>query len=184
MDTSHLNVKLAKSKNQIKAIQKKWSEICKNKSHNTHQCRKNKNSAKSVLDNQQEEKQSYLFFKASESQSIGCNNRLVDCGLTTHIVTDKSKFVHQGTNFKSTSRCIELEDGSGSTGIVKGRGTAKVAIHSSDGKTRDVYLENTLRYLKIFFWFKQQQKKELQLISTPIMHNSKITLLKYDRQKT
>jgi len=42
------------------------------------------------------------------------------------------------------NHCIELADGSKSTGIVQGRGTAKVCVQSSDGEPRDVSLENVL----------------------------------------
>ena len=119
--------------------------MCKSTSHNTQQCRKKKDNAKSVIQSQETEEQSDSFvFKVSECQSVGRNSLLVDCGGTTHIVTDSSKFVRFEPNFELTGHCIELADGSRSTGMVKGRGTAKVCVQSLDGKPRDVDLETTL----------------------------------------
>ena len=72
-----------------KTHSKKWCGICKCTSHNTQQCRKNKNSAKSVTENEMVEAQINSFHKVSECQSVGQDSLLVDCGATTHILTDK-----------------------------------------------------------------------------------------------
>src|SRR6218665_2985247 len=80
----------------------------------------------SVTENQPTDAKPNSFaFKVSECQSVGQASLLVDCGATTHIVTDKSKFVRFEQNFKSSGHCIELAYGSRSTGLVQGRGTAK-----------------------------------------------------------
>ena len=42
------------------------------------------------------------------------------------------------------NHCIELAGGSKSTGIVLGRGTAKVCVQTSDGEPREVSLDNVL----------------------------------------
>src|SRR6218665_527479 len=58
--------------------------------------------------NQQMHNQIHL---PSKCQSIGQDSLLVDCGATTHVVTDKSKFVRFEQNFKSSGHCIALADG-------------------------------------------------------------------------
>src|SRR6218665_4148024 len=114
-------------------------------SHNTQQCIQNKYSAKSVTENQQADAQPNSFaFKVSECQSVRQDSLLVDCGAIVHIVTDKSKFVRFEKNFKSSGDCVELADGSRSTGLVQSQGTAKVWVQSLDGRSREVNLENAL----------------------------------------
>src|SRR6218665_1629819 len=72
--------KLRKENNPAeKYIRKKWCEVCKCTSYSTQQCRKNKDSAKSVTDNQSAESQPNSFaFKVSECQSVGQDSLLVD----------------------------------------------------------------------------------------------------------
>ena len=81
-------------------------------------------------------------FRASECRSVCQGSLLVDCGATAHIITDKSKFTSFKQSFDTNSHCIELADGSRSSGIAQGRGTAKVCVRSLDGEMRDVNLEN------------------------------------------
>ena len=69
---------------------------------------------------------------------------MVDCGATTHIVTDKSKFVQFDESFVAENHYIELADGSRTNGVVSGKGTASVLLHDSEGKPHKVQLENAL----------------------------------------
>ena len=91
-----------------------------------------------------------FVFRVSVSDLVDvCSNvktdcLLVDCGATTHIINDRSKFVNFDDEFDSDSHFIELADGSRTNGIVQGRGKAQVLIHDSKGGKRKMMLENAL----------------------------------------
>src|SRR6218665_1029082 len=146
MDISHFNVRCEKRRIQQRNIFGRSGVRCANVHLIIHSSvEKNKDSAKSFTENQPTDAQPNSFaFKVSECQSVGQDSLLVDCGATTHIVTDKSKFVRFEQNFKSSGHFIELADVSRSTGLVQGRGTAKGWVQSLDGRSREVNLENAL----------------------------------------
>ena len=97
----------------------RWCHVCKSSTHDTNYCRK-KNSAKFISDNEECEGSvggtSYVFrvsvHDAIASGDIDGCKLLVDCGATTHIVTDPSKFVTKDDCFDSSKHFIELADGS------------------------------------------------------------------------
>ena len=138
---------------QCKAVEVKksrWCTICKQKSHDTNFCRK-KNSAKLMDDSKSHDNSSSSYiFKISVTITDDAKhdahycNLLVDCGATTHIVCDKSKFVRFDENFDSSKHIIELADGSRTNGIVSGRGDANFEISDSNGKKCNITLSNAL----------------------------------------
>ena len=69
-----------------------------------------------------------------------CDNYLVDCGATAHIVYDSNKF----KNFDPKKHIIELADGSKHSEVVKARGDAQVNIEDSEGNVRSVILKDAL----------------------------------------
>ena len=74
------------------------------------------------------------------------NNFLVDCGATTHVVNDISKFIECDDHFNSNNHVIELADGSKQTKIVKARGTAEVILQDNSGVF--VYIRI---YLRVYY---------------------------------
>ena len=135
--------KKTQNSNQAQAgYKKKWCNTCKSATHDTRQCRK-KDTVKTVTETPPPDTQSYAF-RVSENQSMREDSLLVDCGATTHIITQRSKFTSFEENFDAKSHYIELADGSRSNDIVEGRGKAKVCINDSCGKPREVSLENVL----------------------------------------
>ena len=128
----------------------KWCNICKNKSHYTKECRKNKNnnSAKNV--NVDEIEDSHIFaMKVSDFDMVSYNDvnvkgLLVDCGATSHIITDKNKFVRFDPDFDSSLHYIELADGSGENNLVYGKGDARVVIKDGDDCAHKVLLKDAL----------------------------------------
>ena len=99
---------------------KRWCDNCKSHTHDTKYCRKG-DSTKFVNNDGGSEKHgenqlhSYAF-KASVDGDVcklsGDNSYslLVDCGATSHIITDKSRFVEFDRSFDPESHCIELAD--------------------------------------------------------------------------
>ena len=69
---------------------------------------------------------------------------LVDCGATTHIITDKSKFVEFDETFKPANHFIELANGSKTNNLAQGKGTANVSLVDSHGHTKKAMLKNAL----------------------------------------
>ena len=69
---------------------------------------------------------------------------LVDCGATSHIICDKSKFVNFDNNFDSNSHYIELADGNRKNNLALGRGDASVMISDNNGQPHKVLLKNAL----------------------------------------
>ena len=135
---------------------KRWCANCMSATHDTAYCRRKKDSVNQMLDTcdnmdkcDDNECHSF-FFRVSVSDNVDvCSNvktdcLLVDCGATAHIINDRSKLVNFDDEFDSDSHFVELADGSGTNGIVQGRGKAQVLIHDSKCGKRKVMLENAL----------------------------------------
>ncbi|KAJ8050275.1 hypothetical protein HOLleu_03413 [Holothuria leucospilota] len=76
-------------------------------------------------------------------------NLLVDCGATSHIVTDELKFESFDESFRPENHFVELADGSRSNRIAHKRGDANVRIMDADGRCVIAKLENAL-YIPTF----------------------------------
>lgn len=61
---------------------------------------------------------------------------MVDTGATSHIITDRSKFVSFDDNFGTNAHIIELVDGS-KTSVVLGKGNAKVKLFDVKGNLHE-----------------------------------------------
>lgn len=105
----------------------RWCINCKSNTHDTNYCRKN--DINFVSDKSENSSHSFVFKVNSNDEnylldSEDYGNLLVDCGATSHIVCDRSKYVDLDPNFNSKSHFIELADGSRTNGVVKGKGDA------------------------------------------------------------
>ena len=69
---------------------------------------------------------------------------LVDCGATTHIINDESKFVFLERNFNPNDHYIELADGSRTNNVAMKKGTTKLYLQDTDGNMHGIYLQNAL----------------------------------------
>jgi hypothetical protein len=72
------------------------------------------------------------------------NSLLVDCGATTHVVTNELKFINFDKNFDPEKHFIELADGTRANNIALKRGTVKMTLKSSDGKQVNAEMHNAL----------------------------------------
>ncbi|KAK3876346.1 hypothetical protein Pcinc_018858 [Petrolisthes cinctipes] len=98
-----------------------------------------------------------------------CGKLLVDCGATSHIIIDKSKFVKFDENFEAMNHTIELADGSRSSGVVLGKGVASVKICDTNGNVHNVELRNALyipTYKQDIFSVKAATKRGASVIFT------------------
>ncbi len=136
---------------------RRWCENCRNNSHDTKFCWKSsggnsgKDSARNVKDYSDDyDSQSHSFvfkvgLRRSETEScVVVNKLMVDCGATTHIINDDSKFVCFDKQFDPERHFIELADGSRTNNLVKKKGDACVTLVDSCGNVHTTILENAL----------------------------------------
>ena len=127
---------------------RRWCDICRNSSHDTSYCRRLKsNSAKAVVDAKDKEDDSKHFaFTLSNvpPEVTPVCSLLVDCGATTHIINDESKFVKFDEHFDPSCHVIELADGRKLKDIAHKRGNACVELSDVHDNVRKCILYNAL----------------------------------------
>ena len=79
-----------------------------------------------------------------ESNRSSNNELLIDCGATAHIIKDRTKFIEFDPNFNASQHTVELADSSRKTGMVLGRGKARVNMTNTSGDVRNIILDNAL----------------------------------------
>jgi hypothetical protein len=124
--------------------QSRWCEICKNRSHDTKFCRRRRDSAKFVDHSHDSSEHTFAFKVNVDTMVHDVKGLLVDCGATTHILRDESKFVSFDHTFDPQNHFIELADGSRANNIALKKGNAQVSIVDSNGVDREIILENAL----------------------------------------
>lgn len=138
---------------------RRWCENCNSNSHDIKYCRKSSggNSGKDFVKNVENydddysdnsQNHSFVFKVGLHSSEIGScavvNKLLVDCGATTHIINDDSKFVKFDEQFDPEKHFIELADGSRTNNLVIKKGDACVPLIDSSGNVQTAILENAL----------------------------------------
>ena len=134
----------------------RWCNVCKNSTHDTKFCRKVKSSSSAKLarergcvSEQRSAHDNNFAMKAElcTDSVYRCNNTsmlLVDTGATSHIITDKHKFINFDKSFDPSSHFIELADGSRNNNVVVGKGDANVVMTDRLGNEHNVTLKNAL----------------------------------------
>ncbi|XP_054634327.1 uncharacterized protein LOC129182354 [Dunckerocampus dactyliophorus] len=84
---------------------------------------------------------SYMSADLQPSRDVNVRGLMVDCGATSHIITDLAKFKSFDESFKAESHCVELADGTRCSGGAERRGDAGVSLMDSRGRA----LKTTLR---------------------------------------
>ena len=114
------------------------------------QVKEDREEAKSVSDRKKddvhEDNHSFIF-KLGISNSPSDSNvdgLLVDCGATTHIVHDITKFIRFDKHFHPNNHYIELADGSRANKVALKRGDACVQLCDVNGNVHQAILTNTL----------------------------------------
>ena len=127
----------------------KWCRICRNSSHITKNCRRKSNA--NFVDADEDNLSTNELFLASSATSDDSHRNpadrcslLVDCGATTHIINDRNAFESFDGDFDASKHAVQLADGSRTSGIVSGRGTANIGLTDAEGKSRVIKLENAL----------------------------------------
>ena len=84
------------------------------------------------------------------NQGVCMRGLMVDCGATSHIVTDIAKFRGFDDEFQAGTHCIELADGTRCKGVAERRGDAEVFLMDSRGH----HLKTVLTRANHAFWAK------------------------------
>ena len=128
----------------------KYCKICRNSSHDTAECGK-KSTTKLAAGSSggKDASEEYLFNisnnECDQAKCCGDNDGfLIDCGATTHILRDRSKFFNIKEEYGPRGHTIELADASKHDNIVACRGDAKVVLHDINGRECNVVLSNAL----------------------------------------
>ena len=146
-----------------------WCNICRSGTHNDRSCHRQKGRKTDKVNKVIEEEVGHLFvftMKAgsSESKVVKPNSLLVDCGSTSHIITDKSKFTRFDSTFNPSKHYIELANGTRANNIALMRGDVDVVIHDKNGSPKNATLTNAHLFLlihKLFCQCKLLLTKEL-----------------------
>ena len=158
----------------------RWCENCKSPTHDTKWCRyKKKDNVKLASEtNEKDDSDDHSFvmkvgivqgaqkgFRSSENNTL-----LVDSGSSTHIVTEKSKFIKFDEKFVPVDHVIELADGSRQNGVAQGRGNASVKLCDSSGNLQDIVLQDALyipSYNNDIFSVRAATKRGASVVFTP-----------------
>ena len=130
-----------------------WCSFCKKNNHTDKACRfknslktkdKVSQSAESTHRNSPEEHSFAFKANSRPSTTSDCGaDLLVDCGATTHILNDMSKFSKFDHTFTPEKHTIELANGD-RISVAEARGVANVKIKNSNGDSVDVILKDAL----------------------------------------
>ena len=123
-----------------------WCSHCKSTTHRDTTCRRkqrgDRDDARKVSGETEDQEDKEYFFRVSEGAAdVDVRGLMVDCGATSHIVTDLAKFKRFDDGFQAKSHCVELADGTRCKGVAERRGDAEVCLIDSKGR----HLNTTLR---------------------------------------
>lgn len=133
----------------------RWCDVCRSTTHNTRFCRRKypqEAKVNTVKSRTSDREHDFVFMNngnVNKGKLLKPNNNsdvtfLVDCGATTHIVNDESKFIDFDENFDSENHCIELADGTQCNGVAKGLGSIECILHDDKNEPYDCLFENVL----------------------------------------
>ena len=126
---------------------KLWCNQCRASTHSDRACRRKlkKSSVKHVNAESTPDMHSFMFSAFDESDDKSCvNSLLVDCGATSHVINDASKFVSYNKQFDPDKHFIELADGTKSNNVALEKGNVKVKLNTADGRTVAAELQDAL----------------------------------------
>ncbi|XP_060907353.1 uncharacterized protein LOC132984488 [Labrus mixtus] len=129
----------------------KWCSFHRSSTHSNKTCRRKtnfKDDAKQTAERQEkhEEEQTFVF-KVSHNflpNDIKEKGLMVDCGATSHIITEKDKFTTFDESFNPMKHYMELADGSRANNVALKRGDAEVYLQDSNGRLVPVTLKEAL----------------------------------------
>ncbi|KAM9791032.1 uncharacterized protein LOC133165345 [Syngnathus typhle] len=124
---------------------KLWCSHCKSSTHRDATCRRkqrvNRDDARRVHGETEDHDRDEYHFVSEGAARVDVRGLMVDCGATSHIITDLAKFKRFDDGFQAETHCVELADGTRCKGVAERRGDAEVCLIDSTGR----HLNATLR---------------------------------------
>ena len=167
---------------------------CRTSTHNGSACRRTgtKEKVNRVVTKSDEAEHSFVFranMYEDDRNSMKTDMLLVDCGATSHIITDESKFDKFDKSFQPENY-MELADGTKSNNVALKRGIVKLSSVDTNGSCVDLILTNVLyvpSYPQDIFSVQAATDKGASVVFKPkyaeLIHKSgaKITINKHGR---
>lgn len=129
----------------------KWCSYHRSSTHSDETCRRrkerHKDEARQAAERQEHEKGQTFVFKVSQTllpDNISKNGLMVDCGATSHILTEKNVFTRFDESFDPKSHYMELADGTRMSNVALKRGDAEVLLLDVEQKCVRVTLKKAL----------------------------------------
>ena len=129
----------------------KWCSYHRSSTHSDETCRRkdnHKDEAKQTAERQEEHENDETFvFKVSQTfltDNIKRNGLMVDCGATSHIITERNSFTKFDESFNPKSHYMELADGTRMNNVALKRGDAEVLLQDVEGRSAKVILKKAL----------------------------------------
>ncbi|RUS70255.1 hypothetical protein EGW08_021985 [Elysia chlorotica] len=130
-----------------------WCSYCQKSNHTDSSCRfKKKNSATRstkvkaahYLDPDDDDQHSFAFKIGTSEHKPKMSSILVDCGATSHIFNDISKFTKFDDSFDPNKHFIELANGEKSNKLATKKGEVNIEMIDTQGKNHSGSLKNVL----------------------------------------
>ena len=132
---------------------KLWCAHCRSTTHRDATCRRQRrrDDAKRATEESTGDQDEYAF-KLSDAAAdfqpsrgdVNVRGLMVDCGATSHIVTDLAKFKRFDSEFQAETHTVELADGTKCKGVAERRGDAEVYLMDSRGRRLKTALKQAL----------------------------------------
>lgn len=129
----------------------KWCTYHRSSTHSDETCRrrnKYKDDAKQTMEKQEDQQEEQTFvFKASQQflpVDIIREGLMVDCGATSHIITEKNKFIKFDETFDPKKHYMELANGSRTNNVALKKGDANVSLQDTQGQWTTITLKDAL----------------------------------------
>merc|ERR1712051_665489 len=143
---------------ECRSRSKRWCSVCRSITHDTKFCRK-KDSAKFVQNSPRlddDDNHSFAFTLKNEkiNEEVPDCTLLVDCGATTHIINDESKFVSFDKDFDPAKHFIEMADGRCENNLARKRGNVSIDLIDENDNVHKCILYDALyvpTFQNIFF---------------------------------
>src|SRR4029434_5879056 len=127
---------------QVRREERKWDTPQRGRGRSRGQGRDHMRKA----DGEAEAEPTFFCFRMSDCPTQRGNKKglMVDCGATTHMINDATKFKTVDKSFRPEDHMIELADGSKVSGMAKMRGDAEVYLLDSEGRQVKTRLKQAL----------------------------------------
>ena len=86
----------------------------------------------------------YAFRMREGAAGVDVRGLMVDCGATSHIVTDLARFKRFYDRFQAKTHCVELTNGTRCVGVAECRGEAEVCLKDRKGRHLNATLKQAL----------------------------------------